>query len=285
MDGERKSGRTRLAPTPSGYLHAGNALDFLVTSHLAEDRGAGLFLRIDDLDLDRARPEYVEDIFRSLEWLGIRWDIGPSGPDEFQAKWSSRYRAADHLSLADRLREKGMLYACTCSRSEHRASSSDERYPGTCRTLNKDLDTPDSVWRLNVQAVPPVQVPVLLGPEHEVDLAESMGDPVMKQRNGQASYQLASLWDDQLYGITFIVRGMDLLPSTACQLHCAELLDIASFSAVRFVHHPLLRDPGGIKLSKSSGSSSLKAMREAGLDASELHRQADRVLEALMKEG
>lgn len=285
MDGMRMSERTRLAPTPSGYLHAGNALNFLITSRLAQERGAKVLLRIDDLDSERVRPEYVEDIFRSLEWLDIHWDEGPSGPNELLSEWSQRLRALDYLALADRLREKGLLYACSCSRSMLRDLVPEGIYPGTCRTKGHDLDAPGNAWRLNVQDAPLVKVPALLGAEHCVDLARVMGDPVMKQRNGEAAYQLASLWDDHHFGVTFIVRGMDLLPSTACQLYCAELLDMDTYRSFRFVHHSLLSDVEGHKLSKSAGSSSLKFMREAGRDASELHRQADRMIEVLRKQG
>ncbi len=283
MEGMRMSERTRLAPTPSGHLHAGNALDFLITSRLAQERGAKVLLRIDDLDSDRVRAEYVEDIFRSLEWLGIHWDEGPSGPDELQAKWSQHFRASEYLVLADRLRKKGMLYACSCSRTTPGALDAEAHYSGLCRTKGNELDDPDNAWRLNVQHAPLMKVPALLGADREVDLAMALGDPVVKQRNGRAAYQLASLWDDHHFGITFIVRGMDLLPSTALQLHCAELLGMHFFNSVRFVHHSLLIDEEGHKLSKSAGSRSLKAMREAGRDASELHRQADRVLESLQK--
>lgn len=285
MDGMRMSEgtRTRLAPTPSGHLHAGNALDFLITSRLAQERGAKLLLRIDDLDSERVRPEYVEDIFRSLEWLGIRWDEGPSGPDELRSKWSQQLRASQYLALADQLRKKDVLYACSCSRTTPGALDTGSHYSGLCRNKGNELDDPHHAWRLNVQGIPMVKVPALLGADHEVDLAMALGDPVVRQRNGRAAYQLASLWDDLHFGVTFIVRGMDLLPSTACQLRCAELLGMDPIRSVRFIHHSLLIDRDGHKLSKSAGSSSLKAMREAGLDASQLQRQADRVLEFLQK--
>jgi len=282
MEGIPHGGRTRLAPTPSGYLHAGNAINFLITARLAQATGARVLLRIDDLDAERMRPEYVEDIFRSLEWLGIAWDEGPSGPENFLQKWSQQLRLARYHELADALRPQGVLYACDCSRSKLRTEAIKGRYAGTCRTRGLDLDGPDRAWRLDLGAELPVQVPSCIGASTEVDLARSMGDPILRQRNGRPAYQLASLADDVDFATTFIVRGMDLLPSSACQLHCAELLGFKSFQQVCFVHHALVNDDAGNKLSKSAGASSLKAMREAGLDPGALHAQADRMLTGIL---
>lgn len=278
MEGIPKGGRTRLAPTPSGYLHAGNAINFLITARLAQATGARVLLRIDDLDAERVRPEYLEDIFRSLEWLGIAWDEGPSGPEDFRQNWSQQLRLARYHELTDALRRQGVLYACDCSRSKLRTEAIEGRYPGTCRTRGSDLDGPDRAWRLDLGAELTVQVPSCSGASTEVDLARSMGDPILRQRNGRPAYQLASLADDIDFATTFIVRGADLLASSACQLHCAELLGLKTLQQVCFVHHELLHDDAGNKLSKSAGASSLKAMREGGLGPGALHEQADRLL-------
>ncbi len=282
MEGIRWGGRTRLAPTPSGYLHAGNAINFLLTARLARATGARVLLRIDDLDAERVRPEYVEDIFRSLEWLGIGWDEGPSGPADFLEHWSQQLRSARYHQLADALRAKGLLYACTCSRRKLRTEAPDGRYPGTCRERGLDMDGPEVAWRLYLGDDLPIRVPSCHGPATELDLARSMGDPILRQRTGRPAYQLASLADDVDFAMTFIVRGMDLLPSSACQLHCAGLLGLDVFQQCCFVHHALLNDEAGNKLSKSAGATSLKAMREAGLDASPLHDRADRMLAELL---
>jgi glutamyl/glutaminyl-tRNA synthetase len=282
MEGIRKAGCTRLAPTPSGCLHTGNALNFLLTERLARSNGARVLLRIDDLDAERVRPEYLEDIFRSLEWLGIAWDEGPSGPDDFRANWSQQLRLHHYHALLGSLRDQGVLYACDCSRSALRDLAPDGRYTGTCRDRGLELDAPDVTWRLNIGEAAVVQVPDLFGKAIPVDLVQNMGDPVLRQRNGRPAYQLASLADDVQYGITFIVRGKDLLPSSACQLHIARLLGLSTFGQVRFLHHPLITDEAGQKLSKSAGATSLKAMREAGVEPSVLHAQADRMLETLV---
>lgn len=271
-----------MAPTPSGYLHAGNAINFLITARLARETGASVMLRIDDLDAERARPEYLEDIFRSLEWLGIGWDEGPSGPADFAERWSQQYRIARYQELAKALRALGVLYACDCSRSKLRDVAPDGCYPGTCRDRGLDMDCADVAWRLDLGDKLPILVPSCFGPSPELDLVSAMGDPILRQRNGRPAYQLASLVDDVDFATTFVVRGMDLLPSSACQLHCATLLGLHAFQQCCFVHHELLHDDAGNKLSKSAGATSLKAMREAGLDASALHEQADRMLTQIL---
>ncbi len=112
-----------------------------------------------------------------------------------------------------------------------------------------------------------------------------MRDPVLRQRNGRPAYQIASLADDVDFGIDLIVRGADLLPSTACQLLLAELLGLTAFTRTRFIHHPLITALDGTKLSKSDGASSLKAMREAGIAPDALHAQADALFDHLRDQG
>lgn len=274
-----KDGRTRIAPTPSGYLHAGNAVNFLIISKIAKATGSKVFLRIDDLDTERVRPEYIEDIFRSLEWLGIEWDSGPSGPDEHWTRWSQRFRLGRYAQLADALRERGLVYGCTCTRSQLREHTTSGIYPGTCRTEGYYLDDPDSVWRLLVPEPTMVEVVGMNGRREVIDLATVMGDPVIQQRRqgnemGKVAFQIASLADDVDHGITWIVRGADLMPSTACQLHIARSLGLEQFAKVQFLHHRLEMDVAGRKLSKSEGATSLKAMREAGYDPKALERKA-----------
>jgi glutamyl-tRNA synthetase len=112
-----------------------------------------------------------------------------------------------------------------------------------------------------------------------------MRDPMLRQRNGSPAYQLASLADDVDHNINLIVRGEDLLPSTSCQLYVARLLGLRSFQQARFIHHPLITNANGAKLSKSEGASSLKAMSAAGLSRDDLHTRADAMLAELMAQG
>lgn len=272
MSGVLSGGSTRLAPTPSGFLHAGNAINFLITHQLARKVGASLRLRIDDLDAERVRPAYLDDVFRSLAWLGITWDEGPVSVEDHARNWSQRSRLPRYHALIDRLRAAGHLYACTCSRKHLSGAACN------CRDMRRPLDALDTAWRLHIPPATVVRIPGLDGNVQEVVLDAVMPDPVLRQRSGRPAYQIASLADDVDHGTTFIVRGADLLPSTACQLYLAGLLGLETFQHVRFLHHPLEVDAAGHKLSKSEGAASLKAMYEAGCTPEELVRRADALL-------
>ena len=124
---------SRLAPTPSGYLHFGNAFNFLLTRLLVDYQRGHLHLRIDDLDGPRVERSSVEDIFVQLEWLGIDYDSGPTGPDELYSKFSQQLRKERYRESLELLHKSGHLFACDCSRSEIRQL-----------TLNRNY--PDSIW-------------------------------------------------------------------------------------------------------------------------------------------
>lgn len=239
--------RTRIAPTPSGLLHAGNALNFLLVDELARRTGAQVLLRIDDLDKPRVRKAYVEDIFRLLPLLGIAWTEGPRDEADFQTHWSQQLRLHRYHALIGRLVAVGATFACTCTRT------SVPRCP--CASLGLPLDTPGAVLRLRTADAPPVSARMLNGLEVLLDPHQLIPEPVLRQRNGAPAYQVASLSDDIDLGIDLIVRGADLLPSTAAQLHMARALGLHAFLDARFVHHPLLTDPEGRKLSKSQQDS------------------------------
>ena len=269
--------RTRIAPTPSGFLHAGNALNFLVTHQLAREEDGAILLRIDDLDTGRTRPEYVQDIFDSLDWLGITWDEGPRDAEDFRENWSQtlRLEQADALLLA--LKDAGHLYACTCSR----------RQVADCMCRERDLsfDVPEACWRLRVPEPCPVVIKNWPLGEFRADLHSALPAPALRQSNGSPAYQLASLADDVRYGMSLIVRGEDLLPSSACQVYMASLLGLNTFCAIRFLHHPLIADNKGRKLSKSEGADSLRAMRLAGGTPDHLRKQAADLLALLRAQG
>jgi glutamyl-tRNA synthetase len=184
--------------------------------------------------------------------------------------------------MIEDLRRLGALYACSCSRVEFQRSTGQGVHACSCRDRGLDFDAPGVAWRLRLIEGDLVRIPGLFGREGVVDLFARMGDPVVRQRDGMPAYQVASLADDVDFGITFIVRGEDLLPSTACQLVIAGLLQLGSFANVRFVHHPLITDHIGRKLSKSEGAFSLKAMREAGSGPDALWHEADSLLERLL---
>ena len=249
--------RSRIAPTPSGFLHEGNLASFLFTHDLVRRLGGSLSLRIDDLDAERVRPAYVRDLFDQLSWLGITWDEGPRSPDDLQRTWSQSFRLDRYLAMVHQLKDLGLLYACNCSRKRIREAGGGERYPGTCRDLGLPLDSAGVAWRVRLPDPCEVTIPTWPGGEVRVDLAGSMGDPVVLQRNGRPSYQIASLTDDLDQRTDLIVRGEDLLGSTACQVHLAEVLGHRSFAQATFIHHPLVRDAQGRKLSKTAGDGTL----------------------------
>ena len=245
---------SRIAPTPSGYLHLGNAFSFILTWLLVRKRGGVLHLRIDDLDAARRREAYIEDIFRTLDWLGMDYDEGPSGPDDFYRNHSQQHRIPAYEALLQDLRARGALFACTCSRKEIQLAAADGQYPGTCRDRGLPFDAPETAWRIrtpeNAQAT---WHDAIRGPQ-TVFLHAAMRDFVVRRKDGIPAYQIASLSDDLAMGINCIVRGADLLDATAAQLLLADLLDRPAFAHIQWFHHPLLLDAQGHKLSKSQGA-------------------------------
>ncbi|MCB2409781.1 glutamate--tRNA ligase family protein [Hymenobacter lucidus] len=244
---------SRLAPTPSGYLHLGNAVNFILTWLIVRRVHGTLHLRIDDLDRARLRPAYLENIFRTIEWLGIDYDHGPSGPEDFERNFSQLYRLPEYQHF---LRELGQvpdrLYACTCSRTEILARSPSGSYSGACRGRHLSLDTPEAAWRAHVPADTVVHFTDLWQGPLAIELTRELGDFVVRRKDGVPAYQIGSIVDDVQLGVTLLVRGVDLLPSTAAQRWlAAQVPEAAPFLAARVLHHPLLPDASGNKLSKS----------------------------------
>lgn len=232
----------RLAPTPSGYLHLGNAVNFVLTWLLVRRSGGQLHLRIDDLDRNRLRRPYLDSIFRTIEWLGLDYDHGPSGPDDFLRHHSQLLHLPEYNYLLRRLRRQpGLLHASTRSRTQD-------------REVPADLDQPGVAWRARVPADTIIRFDDAWQGPVEVALDRAMPDFVLRKKDAVAAYQLASLADDLRLGTTLIVRGLDLLPSTAAQLWLArQLPETAAFhdGRLHLLHHPLLPGPDGRKLSKS----------------------------------
>jgi len=252
----------RLAPTPSGYLHLGNAVNFVLTWLLARrvvpgrvvpgrvvpGRADGvLHLRIDDLDRARLRPAYLDNIFRVIDWLGLDYDHGPSGPDDFLRHHSQMLHLPEYntvlrrLALSGTTQQPGLVRASTRSRTSETAAAA-------------SLDTPGAAWRAHVPAGTEISWPDAGQGETRVPLGALMPDFVIRRKDGVAAYQVASVVDDLRLGTNLIVRGLDLQPSTAAQLWLAgQLSETAAFNATRiqFLHHPLLLNEAGQKLSKS----------------------------------
>jgi glutamyl-tRNA synthetase len=272
---------TRIAPTPSGYLHAGNGAAFVLAWRLAREAGGKVLLRIDDLDAERVRQEYVQDIFDTLRWLGVDWDEGPRNADELAETWSQHRRMAAYLSLLEELRATGRLYACACSRKQVMERSHGVEYDGHCRNRGLSLDAPEVAWRLRLPEHGTVNLRAWPA-GHARQEALDMPDPMVRQRNGCPAYQIASLADDLRFKVDLVVRGIDLLPSTLVQLHIADVLGRPAFSQAVFLHHALLNSAEGGKLSKSAGAESLKHWREIGKGQEEILLMADRLRHSIL---
>lgn len=270
----------RIAPTPSGFLHVGNGMNFILTWLLTRKEDGVLRLRIDDLDAPRINSDYIEDVFRTLEWLGIDWDEGPQTPDEQYKVFSQQLRIERYNELINELKERGHLFTCTCSRKEVQGHSTDGQYPGTCRSKGWPLDMKNTSLRISISSPCIVHINDMLASEVKIDLYSIMRDPVIQRRDRIPAYHMASLADDIDYGIDLIVRGEDLVHSTAAQLYIAGLLDARQFPDARFYHHPLIKDEQGFKLSKSAGSNSLRSWRNRGVRAGEFYLMLSRILKA-----
>ncbi len=255
--------RYRLAPTPSGFLHKGNAFNFLLNWLHARRAGAKVLLRIDDLDAARCRDAYLHDIFESLQWLGLSWDEGPRNVADFKKHWSQTQRMPLYEQQWKRLAQHGRLFACTCTRKSLREAGYGHVYPGICKDKHLPLH-PYLPWRVRVPAGTRIAVIDESAGMQLINIQEALGDFVIKTREGNPAYQLASLCDDVHFGVTHIIRGQDLLVSTAAQLYLADLLQLVDFQCIKWRHHPLITDTSGQKLSKSAGSESLQYLRTNG---------------------
>ena len=234
--------RTRIAPTPSGFLHAGNLYNFLLTKRVADEVGAELLLRIDDLDAFRLRDEYVEDIFRCLHWLGIEWVGPPQTIDDYRAHVDEPGRIDHYYDRLESMIDAGLpAFVCRCSRRE---LGRDARCEQGCETKQLKLNTGKTAIRVRV-------------PDTHMELRDAMGDFIVWRREDLPAYQLQSLIDDDEMRITHIVRGEDLLDSTMAQRYLATFLEDTTFSAVQFLHHGLVTGDNGQKLSKSQGTDRL----------------------------
>ncbi len=263
---------SRLAPTPSGYLHLGNAFSFILTWLLVRRLEGKLQLRIDDLDSARLKRDCLEDIFLQLEWLGLEYDSGPQGPEEHLKHYSQSLKIEDYREALSSLRELRSLYACQCSRKRYLAISEDGLYPKTCRDKKLDLDQPEITWRFKSESEALSDTLFFEGSSEEDSSSKPLGDAVLLRRNGIPSYQIASLVDDMKNRSTLIVRGIDLYPSSLFQQTVAEKLGWATFSEICFVHHSLLKDSTGKKYAKSEGAYSLKDLKQENSDPGFVYR-------------
>ena len=249
--------RTRIAPTPSGYIHLGNAYNFYLIQKYAKEKKGTILLRIDDFDFDRARDEYIEDIFKALQWLEITPDEGPRNLSDFHKSYSQKNKQQNYRKALKILEDKSLIYACECSRSQTERFTENGAYTGHCR--DKDLRYVEGKHslRLRCEDLP------------DQSWTKTLFDFVLWTKENRASYQLVSVVEDVENKIDFIVRGEDLQDSSGAQLYLAQKLGgnyKKLFEKIEFVHHPLLLDPENPakKLSKSLCSLSLNSLIEKG---------------------
>lgn len=269
--------KTRIAPTPSGFLHLGNILSFAITADLAQRCGAITLLRIDDMDRDRAEKKYIDDIFETLRFLEIPWGEGPGDSDAFLEQYSQRHRLNVYNEVLRQLQPH--VFACNCSRAQIARESTSGGYPGTCLHKSIPLDTPDVSWRLKTDDRLLKMKTYDQGPL-DIVLPDDMQYFIIRKRDGFPAYQLSSLADDTLFGVDLIVRGQDLFGSTAAQLFIASLLAGSKFAGTTFYHHALINAEDGDKLSKSAGATSVQYLRKEGKSAADIYEAAARMLGA-----
>ena len=262
---------TRIAPTPSGYLHLGNAYSFLVTKALAEKSGAKILLRIDDLDRERFRMEYLVDIFETLDFLEISYDLGPKGPEDFLVNWTQLNRLDLYREALEKLWAEGCLFSCTCSRKKISQMNSSGYYLGHCLDRNISKTKKEAAWRINTFEDELVKIQDIHGKSKEEVLPEDVAFFIVRKKDEMPAYQLTSVIDDTHYGVDLIVRGRDLYNSSLAQVFLAKSLKDTAFEKVSFYHHPILKGPDGKKLAKSDGSTSIQFLRKSGKSLEEVY--------------
>jgi glutamyl-Q tRNA(Asp) synthetase len=238
--------RGRFAPSPTGPLHFGSLVAALGSYLDAKAHGGEWLVRIEDLDTPRVVPGAADDILRTLERFGLEWD----GPVLYQSS-----RIAEYEDALDDLRRRGLVFPCGCSRTDV-----GDRYAGTCRAgLRGRNDTPS--WRFRVSDGAVEFVDLRLGLQSQ-NVADYVGDFVLKRADGLFAYQLAVVVDDAFQGITDVVRGEDLLDSTARQILLQRALGLRQ---PRYRHLPIVLNDTGQKLSKQTGATALDPNRVAEL--------------------
>jgi glutamyl-Q tRNA(Asp) synthetase len=269
----------RFAPSPNGYLHLGHAYSALFTDYWAKRLGGKFLLRLEDIDVGRCKPEFAEAIVDDLHWLGLTW------PEPVMVQ-SERFPI--YAGHAERLRNRGLLYPCFCSRAEvaeHAVGLDPDGAPlygGTCRHLDRDtlaerLDRGDPVqYRLDNAAATALTGPItftvaqptpLDRPQIRYARPELWGDVVIQRKDTPTSYHLSVVVDDGAQGVTHVTRGRDMEASTDIHVLLQMLLGLRQ---PIYTFHKLVVGDDGKKLSKSKGSPTLRALRAEGISPSEV---------------
>ena len=267
---------TRFAPSPNGFLHLGHAFSALTAFDAARAADGRFLLRIEDVDVARARPELEAAIYEDLAWLGIEW--------ETPARRQSEH-LGDYAGALDRLDARGLLYPCFCTRNEIENALTAPHgpegaiYPGTCRTASADARAAQRASgrpfarRLDLAhalaAAGPLDF-IESGHRIAVDaarLAAEIGDAVLARKDVPASYHVAVVHDDALQGVTHVIRGDDLAFATPLHRLLQRLLDLPT---PEYRHHRLVTDATGKRFAKRDGAATLQALRTTGVTPEEI---------------
>ena len=272
---------TRFAPSPTGPLHLGHAFSALTAFDRAQARSGKFHLRIEDIDRQRAKPEWEQQIYDDLTWLGITWET----PVMRQSDRLDVYR-----SVVDDLWRQGALYLCTCTRRDIDAALSAPQegvdavfgpdgpiYPGTCRNKPNTPDDPrpNGALRLRMPNVASEFVENGQGPSGEhgrvmfSDPQTEIGDMVVSRRDFIGSYHLSVVLDDAAQGITEVVRGQDLFEATKIHVILQNLLNLPK---PEYFHHRLIRDASGKRLAKRDDARAIGKYREDGASPADIRR-------------
>ena len=263
--------RGRLAPSPTGLLHVGHACTFWTAYQRALENNGALIFRDEDLDPQRSKPVFAEAMLEDLHWLGIRWQEGPDVGGPF-GPYRQSQRRQFYLDAWSKLRDSGVIYPCTCSRKDLALAASapieaddEQMYSGRCRDRIPEAGRyaePKGVnWRFRVPDSETISfTDQSQGPQSFV-AGQDFGDFVVWRRDDVPAYQLAVVVDDAAMQVTEVVRGVDLLKSTARQLLLIRALGLPTPT---YFHCDLVRDNSGVRLAKRYDALSLRALREQG---------------------
>jgi len=263
----------RFAPSPNGYLHLGHAFSALLNVKMAREHGGRFLLRIEDIDAVRSKPDYERAIYEDLDWLGVTWE---------EPVWRQSEHFDGYGAALGALKALGLLYPCTCSRTDIAKAVTNRPdwphdpdhsplYPGTCKTPYREPPQEPHAWRIDMaKALKLVGQTQITWQEQKPGSAEiqtiaahpdAWGDAVLARKDIGTSYHIAVITDDAAQGVTDIVRGLDLYAATSLHRLLQSLLNLP---APTYHHHALILDEARQKLSKSTQSKSLRALREEG---------------------